>query len=125
MVAATVTVPVWNFGATKSRIRQAELQRQQAETDLRLTRRDVQAGLEALYLEARVSQSQISSLRGSVDLAAESLRLTNLRYQGGEATALEVVDAQSTAALARDAYDMGLARYRVAIVGIQANTGTF
>jgi outer membrane protein TolC len=122
---ASVTLPVWNWGATRSRVRQAELVRQQAETDLRLTRREVQAGLESLYLEARIAQAQLDSLRASVDLAAESLRLTNLRYQGGEATALEVVDAQSTAALARDGYDAGLTRYRLAIVNIQANTGTF
>jgi outer membrane protein TolC len=122
---ASLSLPVWNWGATRSRVRQAELARQQAENELRLTRRDVQAGLEALHLEARIAQMQLPSLRESVDLAAESLRLTNLRYQGGEATALEVVDAQSAAALARDGYDAGLARYRLALVSIQANTGTF
>ena len=46
-----------------------------------------------------------------MDLAAESLRLTLLRYQAGEATALEVVDAQNTVNAARNAYDDGLARY--------------
>ena len=44
----------------------------------------------------KVAQAQLESLRSSVDLAAESLRLTLLRYQAGEATALEVVDAQNT-----------------------------
>jgi outer membrane protein TolC len=125
VVAASLTVPVWNWGATRSRVRTAELQRRQAEIDLRQTQRDVQAGLESLYLEASVSRAQIASLQTSVDTAAESLRLTNLRYQGGEATALEVVDAQTAATLARDAYDSGLARYRLAIVSLQANTGTF
>ena len=122
---ASVTVPVWNWGATKSRVRQAELQRQQAELDLRQTRRELQAGLEGLYLEASIAQAQIASLRETLAAAADSLRLTNLRYQGGEALALEVVDAQSTAAQARDGWDVGLARYRLAIVSIQANTGTF
>jgi len=31
-----------------------------------------------------------------VDTAAESLRLTNLRYNGGDGTVLEVVDAQNS-----------------------------
>jgi outer membrane protein TolC len=125
VVAATITVPVWNWGSTRSKVRQAEFQRQQAEVDLRQAQRDLQAGVESLYLEASVSRNQIASLQTSVDTAAESLRLTNLRYQGGEATALEVVDAQSAATLARDAYDAGLARYRLAIVSLQTNTGTF
>jgi len=59
----------------------------------------------------------------SSDLAAESLRLTLLRYQAGEATALEVVDAQSTANLSRTAYDDGLLRYRVALAAVQSLTG--
>jgi outer membrane protein TolC len=52
------------------------------------------------------------------------LRLTYLRYQSGEATALEVVDAQTTLALARNAYDDGLSRYRIALANIQTLTGT-
>ncbi len=60
-------------------------------------------------------RSQLASLRSSLELSAESLRLTVLRYQAGEATALEVADAQSTLAQARNAYDDGLARYRLAL----------
>ena len=71
------------------------------------------------YLEAQAARAQLDSLRGSPDLAAESLRLTVLRYQAGEATALEVVDAQNTLAQARNAYDDGLARYRVALASLQ------
>ncbi len=46
-------------------------------------------------------------LRNSADLAADSLRLTTLRYQAGEATALEVVDAQNTLTQARNNYRDG------------------
>src|SRR5438552_2880675 len=68
--------------------------------------------------------SQFELLRSSVDLATESLRLTVLRYQAGEATALEVVDAQNTVTQARNAYDDGLARYRIALASVQILTGT-
>jgi outer membrane protein TolC len=49
--------------------------------------------------------------------------LTVLRYEGGEATALEVVDAQSTLAQARNAYDDGLARYRIAVAELDTLSG--
>ena len=39
-------------------------------------------------------------------------------------TVLEVVDAQSTLAQARNAYDDGLSRYRLALASIQTLTGT-
>ena len=71
----------------------------------------------------QAAQAQVDSLRSSSDLSAESLRLTLLRYQAGEANALEVVDAQTTLAQARNAYDDGLVRYRVAAATLQTLTG--
>jgi len=78
----------------------------------------------AFYREAEVAQDQVASLKQSLDLATESLRLTLLRYQTGEATVLEVVDAQTTLIQARNAADDGLVRYRVALAALQTLTGT-
>jgi hypothetical protein len=39
--------------------------------------------------------------------------------------ALEVVDSQSTLAQARNGYDDGLARYRLALANVQTLTGKF
>ncbi len=125
VVQGTVTVPVWNWGATRSKVRQAELQRQQAQYDVTFAQRGLQSSLSSFYLEAQASRSQLESLRSSMDLSAESLRLTLLRYQAGEATALEVADAQTTLVQARNAYDDGLARYRVALAAFQTLTGRF
>jgi len=60
-----------------------------------------------------------------VDLASESLRLTLVRYQAGEATALEVVDAQNALVQSRNALADGLVRYRLAISNLQVLTGVF
>jgi outer membrane protein TolC len=125
VVQGTVTIPVWNWGATRSRVRQAELLQQQARYDLTFVQRQLQANINAFYLEAQAARAQIDSLRSSMDLATESLRLTVLRYQGGEATALEVADAQTTLVQARNAYDDGLARYRIALAQLQTLTGRF
>jgi outer membrane protein TolC len=121
----SMTIPVWNWGATRSRIRQAELRGKQAQLELSLAQRQLLANLNAFYREAEVARAQLDSLKKSVDDAAESLRLTLLRYQAGEATALEVVDAQSTLATARNAYDDGLSRYRLGVANLQTLTGPF
>lgn len=121
---ATLNIPVWNWGATRSKIKQAELRRDQARLDLTLAQRTLQSNVASAEAEAIIAQAQIESLRTSVDLAVESLRLTVLRYQAGEATAFEVVDSQNTVNLARNAYDDGLARYRVALTTLQILTGT-
>ena len=125
VVQGTLSVPVWNWGATRSKIRQAELQRRQAEFDLNFTQRTLQSNLNSFHLEAQAARAQLDSLRGSLDMSTESLRLTTLRYQAGEATALEVVDAQTTLVAARNAYDDGLTRYRLALANVQILTGRY
>ena len=105
-------------------MRQAELKRKQAQVELSFAQRQLLANLNSFYLEAQLAERQLDSLRKSMDLSEESLRLTLLRYQAGEATALEVVDAQTTLAQARNSYDDGLSRYRIALAAVQTLTGT-
>jgi outer membrane protein TolC len=121
---ASLTIPVWNWWTTRSKIRQADVRRKQAQLDLVLTQRQFFSNLRSTYLEAKSSLAQLDSLRSTLELSAESLRLTNLRYEAGEVTVLEVVDAQSTLAQARNAYDDGLFRYRLALANLQTLTGT-
>ncbi len=122
---AQLTIPIWTWGAARSKVRQAELQLQQARYDLSFTQRQLLSEINQFYAEAQVASSQTASLRHTVELSAESLRLTIERYQAGEATVLEVVDAQNTLVQARNAYDDGLVRYRVALANLQALTGVF
>lgn len=120
----TVNIPVWNWGATKSKVKQAELRQDQAKLDLSIAQRTLQAGLATAHTEAEGALAQAGLLRDSMNLAVDSLRLTLLRYQAGEATAFEVADAQTTVKTARDAYDDGLARYRVAMASLRSLMGT-
>ncbi|MES1257833.1 MAG: TolC family protein [Acidobacteriota bacterium] len=120
----TLNIPVWNWGATRSRVAQAELRRAQARLDLSLAGKVLRANVAAALAEARAAQQQLDSLRDSLGLAVESLRLTLLRYTAGEAIAFKVVDAQSTVTTARNAYDDGQVRYRIAQASLQSLTGS-
>ena len=122
---ATLNIPVFNWWTTKSKVRQAELKRQQAQLDVSLTLRELNASLRASYLEGQTALAQLDLLRHTLDLARESLRLTTIRYEAGEVTVLEVVDAQSTLAQARNSCDEGLARYRLVLANIQTLTGNY
>jgi outer membrane protein TolC len=122
---AQMTIPLWNWGATSSKIRQAQLHLKQAKADLSLAQRQLLANLNSFYLEADTASAQLASLKNSLDLSTESLRLTVLRYQAGEVTVLEVADAQTTLVQARNAYDDGVVRYRLALANLQTLTGIF
>jgi outer membrane protein TolC len=120
----SLNVPLWNWGVTQSRVRQAEFRRSQAQLDLTLAGRALEGNIALVMAEVRAAQQQLESLRSTVELATDSLRLTLLRYQAGEALTLEVVDAQTTLAQARNAYGDGLVRYRTATATLQTLTGT-
>ena len=120
---ATVIIPVWNWGTTRSKIKQAEIRQQQVQLDLSLAERGLQGALALANAEANLARGQLDSLRESSKMATESLRLVLLRYQAGEANALEVVDAQNTLNQARNALGDGLVRYRIAWANLQMLTG--
>jgi len=124
-ITATLTMPVWDWGALRSKLRQAEYRQQQTKVELSQTQRLLVSNLYAAYNEAMTAQAAVERLRRTADLATESLRLVNLRYQGGASTVLDVVDAQNTLTTARNAYDDAQVRYRVALSQLQTLTGTF
>jgi len=120
---ASLNLPIWNWGATQSQVRAAQLRRDQAKRELSFAQRKLLAEMRSLYSEAETALNELAGLERSSELSADSLRLTTMRYQGGEATVLEVVDAQTTYAQANAAYQDGAVRYRVALANLQTLTG--
>jgi outer membrane protein TolC len=124
-ITVNLTVPVWDWGGLRSKLHQSETRQHQAEVTLTQTQRQVMSNLYSMYNEALGAKSAVDNLQHVAELAAESLRLTTLRYQAGESTALEVVDAQNTLVQARNAGDDAQARYRLALAELQTLTGPF
>jgi len=122
--SATLDIPVWDWLSTQHRVKQGQILRQAARVALTATERRLIAQLDEFYAEASNAHGQMESLDLSVRTATEDLRLTRLRYSAGEATALEVVDAENslnTAALERED---GIIRYWISLANLQLLTGT-
>ena len=122
---ATLQIPIFSWGADRSKLKQAELRRDQAHVELNFAQKQLLSHLRQFYSEAETARSEMESLASSAEMAAESMRLTTMRYQAGESTVLEVVDAQNTLTQARNAYDDGQSRYKVAVANLQTLTGNF
>jgi outer membrane protein TolC len=121
---ATLDIPVWDWLSTQHKVRQAEILRDAAKTSLTATQRRLIAQLDESYAEASVAREQLQSFDLSAQTAEESLRLTRLRYAAGEATVLEVVDAQNSLISAELAREDGIVRYQTALAKLQLLTGT-
>jgi outer membrane protein TolC len=121
--AATIDIPVWDWLSTQHRVRQSEIVRDVARTTLSATQRRLIAELDETYSDATTTRDQLQSLDQSVDTATQSLRLTRLRYTAGEATVLEVVDAENSLITAENAREDGMTRYQLALSNLQLLTG--
>jgi len=124
-VTLNLSIPVWDWGALRSKLHQSESRARQAQIAMTQSQRQLMSNLYGMYNEALTAKSAVENLQHVAELAAESLRLVNLRYQAGESTALEVVDAQNTLVQARNAVDDAGARYRLALAELQTVTGSF
>ena len=92
----TLDIPLWNWGTTRSKVRAAEASVHVAQVKASFAERELVANLHSSYQQTEVARKQVDSLARSRDLAEENLHLTMLRYQAGEATALDAVSAEDS-----------------------------
>jgi outer membrane protein TolC len=124
-VVANLTIPVFDWGAQKSKVRQAQLRETQLQTQASQAQRQIAANLQLNYDEAVGARAAVNRARSAMELATEILNVSNNRYIGGAAPASEVVDAQNALVKARNDYADAQTRYRVAIATLQTFTGSF
>lgn len=122
--SGTLDLPIFDWFATPNRIRQAHNLRDAAKITLSAARRTQTVQAREFYNEVQTAYAQLDSLKQSVAIAQESLHLTRLRYTAGEATVLEVTDAENTLATTETALNDGTTRYQVALANLQILTGT-
>ncbi len=122
--SVTLDIPVWDWLSTEHKVKQSEIRRNAVKVALTATQKQLIARLDEAYAEAVAARDQLASLDASVATAGESLRLTKMRYTGGEATVLEVVDAQTAFVTAQNARQDGRVRYQMALADLQTLTGT-
>ena len=121
--SVTLDVPVWDWFATRNKIRQSVARKNLAQAELSNTQRQLAASIEELYHEAQVAYEATKSLDTSVQDATTALHLAEIRYQSGEAPILEIVDAQTTLITTRNSRIDSAARLKSALANLQTLTG--
>jgi outer membrane protein len=124
-VTYSLNLPIWDWGKRLSQLHQAQDQKNLAQLNLLFAQRQLLSHLYFYYGEAETARNQLTSLRRSVDLAEQNSQLVSLQYQAGETAVLQVLDAETSLASARNSYAAGEARYRNAVATLQTVTGSF
>ena len=109
-----LSVPLWDTGAIRARVAQADFSLKQAQAELEVDRREARLAYAQAASAARSLYRQMDILSLAVPDARDSYLEMESRYRGGTASALEVLDASDAAVEASVRLIEVTARYRVA-----------
>lgn len=117
----SLNIPVWNFGASKSRAAQARLRAQslglQRENTLRQLRQE-------FYTQRAAALAALARIKTAAAAAADAQRNVNqtfVNYRLNRASMVDVIDAQSNYAATRLEYYRAVADYHAARVRLEVD----
>jgi outer membrane protein TolC len=121
--AVHVVVPVFDWGATRSRERQAQLRVQVAENERAQALRGFAQQFSTARAQALSAAARIRLAESGVRLAESNVAASIARYRAGEAQIVEVTDAQTTLAAQRLAFFQALYDYQIALARLRQAAG--
>ena len=119
----TLDIPIFDWFNTRDQSRQSRLKAQQVESTRKVAIRTYSKEYEDALARVKSLIRQVSVAESQVKLSEENLRMSRVRYEGGEGLALEVVDAQNQLAQARSNYFSALAGCWNAKTDLEVATG--
>jgi outer membrane protein TolC len=108
---ATVDVPVFDWLKAWSATKQAQIRLESFDITRDMARRSLSKEYQSALARVRLTWAQIETTRQQVSLSQENFHLAQIKYEGGEGLALDVVAAQSQLAQARGNYFSSIAAY--------------
>jgi outer membrane protein TolC len=121
--AISLNVPIFDWGATRSKERQARLRVQLAENERDLAVRGFTQEFYAARAQAANAAARIALAREGVIKAQENEAASIARYRAGEAQIVEVTDAQTTLVAQRAALYQAIFDYQIALAKLKRATG--
>jgi outer membrane protein TolC len=123
MLAAQVSIPIFQWGQGKKKQRAAQLKVQQAETDLQHTNDLI--NLEVMQVKVQVEEAYESILlaQKSVDEAGESMEETKASFEVGLNTTTDMLNAQAQWVQAKAQLTQTIANFEVLKTRWQSVTG--
>ncbi|MCY7347129.1 MAG: TolC family protein [Pyrinomonadaceae bacterium] len=111
-----VSIPIFDRGASKAKQTQAQLRIQQAQNNRLLAERQFAQAFFSARTQAQSAALRIRQIGDAITLAEQNVRASLARYQAGEASIVEVTDAQNTLVNQRLALYQAIFDYQTARV---------
>src|SRR2546423_3791434 len=121
--AVSLTIPIFDWGVTRSKERQANLRVQVAENERVIAVKGFTQQFYAARAQAANAAARIALAREGVTKAQDNLSASIARYRAGEAQIVEVTDAQTTLVAQRTALYQAIFDYQIALARLKQATG--
>jgi outer membrane protein TolC len=118
-----LNIPVFDWMKARAATRQFQIRAAQVTSSRAISERLFSRDYQSALARVRQFYEQISLSRNQASLAAQDLKLSRIRYEGGEGSALDVVTSQAQAAQARANYYTTVANYWNARADLEVAAG--
>ncbi len=100
-VAATLSIPIWNGGRTAGDIEQAQAALAQRRAELEDTKSQVESDVRNAYLDVQAAANQVEVAQQNLDVNHETLGQTQVKFETGVSTNVDVVQSQESVSSAQ------------------------
>ncbi len=118
-----VSVPIWNWGQTESKVNEARAQRSQAELAQKQAADAVYLDVTQSYLNFEKAKDKIGVAQTAVNDAEESYRISDQKFKVGLVTNTDLMDAEIALLQAKLNYTQALTGLEAARVNLEKATG--
>lgn len=119
----SLSIPIFDWGANRSRQRQARLRADLAENERTLALRGFTQQFYAARAQVESAVARIALAREGVTKAESNVAASIARYRAGEAQIVEVTDAQTTLVEQRNALYQAIFDYQTSLARLKQATG--
>lgn len=123
-VGVKLTIPIFNFYKRNARYKQAEINRINAEENLRLSEGKYRVEYENAYTKFLQAQANLENDRRNVTLAESVLKVTDLQFQKGTTNLIDWLNTQNSLKEAQNSYLNSLYSYYQARIDLEKAAGT-
>jgi outer membrane protein len=124
LAVVNIDVPLFDWGAARSRIRQAQLRAKAADVQRLITIGDLRLQFTTARQETLTAAERVDNARRALADAERNVTISIARYRAGEAPILEATDALTTSAQQRILLQQALYDYQVARARLQEASGS-
>jgi len=122
-IGLTLRVPIFNGFATRSRIRQSEVDIKKSDEDIRERANSLNLAYENAKIQLRNNINTIRSQRQNVTLAQEIYNSTQNNYNNGLAALTDLLDTENALTEAQNSYTQALLNYKIAEIQLIKSNG--